>query len=137
MWLDDQKLQARYILHDRDSKFSAAFDQLFRDAGVQVVHTPRLAPDANAFVEAWIGSFKRECLNHFMCFGLGHLDHISQEYASFFNAYRPHQGLGNWTIPIARAGPVESDLSVMANDLHRIRCQRILGGLLRHYYRAA
>jgi putative transposase len=137
MWLDEEHLKARFILHDRDSKFSTAFDRLFRDAGTQVLHTPRFAPDANAFVEAWIGSFKRECLNHFMCFGLGHLDHIDQEYARFFNYHRPHQGLGNWTIPMARAGPFESDLSVTGHDLHRIRCHRMLGGLLRHYYRAA
>jgi len=78
MWLDEQQLQAEFILHDRDTKFSSAFGRLFRNAGVAPIRTPLLAPNANAFVESWIGSFKRECLNHFMCFSLGHLDHIKR-----------------------------------------------------------
>jgi putative transposase len=72
MWLEEQRLEARFLIHDRDSKFSAAFRRLFRNAGIRCLRTPPLAPDANAFAEAWIGALKRECLNHFLCFSLGH-----------------------------------------------------------------
>jgi putative transposase len=137
MWLDDHQIKARFILRDRDTKFSSGFDQVFQNASIRRLRTPLLAPDANAFAEAWIGAIKRECLNHFLCFSLGHLDHIAQEYARFFNTHRPHQGLGNRTVAQAATRPPEDCLSMGTPDRGRIHCQRFLGGLLRHYYRAA
>ena len=138
MWLDDHQIEARFLLRDRDTKFSAAFDQLFKNAGIRRLRTPLLAPDANAFAEAWIGAVKRECLNHFLCFSLGHLDHISQHYARYHNVHRPHQGLGNLTVVQAATGPPEVGALARALPLDEpVRCQRFLGGLLRHYYRAA
>jgi putative transposase len=70
MWLEEQQLQARFLIHDRDSRFSSAFRRLFRNAGIRRLRTPPLAPDANAFSEAWIGGLKGECLNYFLCFSL-------------------------------------------------------------------
>lgn len=137
MWLDDQGLKVRFLIHDRDSKFSARFRGLFKSADIRCVRTPLLAPDANAFAEAWIGAFKREALSHFLCFSLGHLDHIGQEYVRFHNKHRPHQGLDNQTIPTAAHGPPAASLSQAAPPPNCIRCQRFLGGLLRHYYRTA
>jgi putative transposase len=137
MWLDDQGLGARFLIHDRNTKFSTRFRRLFKSADIRCVRTPQLAPDANAFAEAWIGAFKREALSHFLCFSIGHLDHIGQEYVRFNNEHRPHQGLDNQTIPTAAHGPPAASLSQAAPPLHRIRCQRFLGGLLRQYYRAA
>ena len=86
---------SRFILHDRDTKFSEEFDEAFRDDGTETVKTPFQAPDANAFAESWIGNFKREVLNHFMCFGLKHLDHIAQQGVEFYNTHRPHQSKAN------------------------------------------
>ncbi len=137
MWLEDQQLEARFLIHDRDTKFSAAFRRLFSSSDIRCLRTPRLAPDANAFAEAWIGGVKRECLNHFLCFGLRHLDHIGQEYVRFFNEHRPHQGLGNRTLPDAAVGRPEELPSDPAPEIGQIRCERFLGGLLRHYYRTA
>ncbi len=140
MWFDDHGIEARFLLRDRDTKFTAAFDQLFRDGGTRIIKTPVKAPNANAYAESWVGSLKRECLNHFVCFGLGHLDHILGEYVHFFNRYRPHQGLGNQPLSIVSGG----NGNVAAARLHddpddegAVRCRRFLGGLLRHYYRAA
>lgn len=97
-----------------------------------------MARDANAFAEAWIGAIKRECLNHFLCFSLWHLDHIGQNYVLFHNTHRPHQGLENRTVEEAATGPPMRFLSTRNNGVGgRVRCQRFLGGLLRHYYRAA
>ena len=137
MWLNEQQVEARFLIHDHDSKFSAEFRRLFHNSGIRCLRTPRLAPNANAFAEAWICAIKRECLNHFLCFGLGHLDHISQSYVRYFNEHRPHQGLGNRTVPAAATGPPEKPSSVSAPRIGPIRCQRFLGGLLRHYYRVA
>jgi putative transposase len=137
MWLEEQQLEARFLIHDRDSKFSTAFRQLFRNAGVRCLRTPMLAPDANAFSEAWIGALKRENLDYFLCFSLCHLDHIAQQFVGFHNRFRPHQGLGNLTLPAAAAGPPQELVSDAAPEIGRIRCQSFLGGLLRHYYRDA
>jgi len=157
MWLDEQQLRAEFILHDRDTKFTFRFDQIFRSAGIQRIRSPRLVPEANSFAESWIGSFKRECLNHFLCFSLGHFNHIKCEYAHFHNTHRPHQGLGNLTVSEAATGPPIRALdstgspkkiaglslpnSILNNadsfELSDVRCRRFLGGLLRHYYRAA
>jgi putative transposase len=76
-------------------------------------------------------------LSHFACFGLRHLDHIVQAFAKFHNELRPHQSLGNRTFPEAATGsPVEIP-STPAPNLGRVRCTRLLGGLLRHYERVA
>lgn len=137
MWLDDQQLEARFVIHDRDNKFSNRFRGLFKVPGIQYVRTPLLAPDANAYAESWIGTLKRECLNHFMCFSLGHLNHIGQAYVRFYNEHRPHQSLGNRTLDAAVTAPSEEVPIERKPDVGRVRCQRFLGGLLRHYYRAA
>ncbi len=141
MWLDDEGIEARFLLRDRDTKFTAAFDRLFRDLGTRIVKTPVKAPNANAYAESWVGSLKRECLNYFVCFGLGHLDHILGEYIYFFNRHRPHQGLGNRPISISLGEKGDVGATARLDDYpggeSAIRCKRLLGGLLRHYYRAA
>ena len=137
MWLEDNKLEARFLVRDRDSKFSFAFDRLLYGAGIRRVRTPLLAPDANAFAESWIGSFKRGCLDHFACFSMGHLDHIAQTFVRFHNEFRPHQSLGNRTLPEAATGPPIEIPSTPAPEIGRVRCKRSLGGLLRHYSREA
>jgi putative transposase len=96
-------------------------------------HAPRGVVIANAFAESVINQFKRERLNHFICFTLAHLYHIVQTFAGYHNEYRPHQGLGNIP-PSACCHPPPA-----ARDSERgpIRCRQWLGGLLRHDYRNA
>ena len=105
-WLDENQLETRFLIHDRDTKFTFEFDRMLRSRGVRCVRSPKLAPDANAFAESWIGRFKQECLNHFLCFGLDHLAHITSEYVRFLNQPRPHQGLGIVTPEAATRGPL-------------------------------
>lgn len=133
MWAEDEGIDIRFLIHDRDTKFTEAFDGHFkRDKGGPVL-TPYGAPVANSFAESWIGSLKRECLNHFFCFSLRQLDFIVQEYASYHNEFRPHQALGNRPL-----GAGEDPLpKVTEIEMESIRCQRWLGGLLNHYYRRA
>ncbi len=97
------------------------------------VRTPYQAPIANSFVESWIGSLKRECLNTFFCFSLRQLDHIVQTYASYHNQYRPHQGLGNRPLGVPE-NPLRQTREI---DAGLIRCKHWLGGMLKHYYRQA
>ncbi len=132
MWAEDEGIDLRFLIHDRDAKFTEAFDEHFRRNDGGVVKTPYQAPIANSFAESWIGSLKRECLNHFFCFSLQQMDHIVQTYACYHNEYRPHQGLGNRPPGVSRDPP-----ELPENDHGPILCRRWLGGLLKHYYRKA
>jgi putative transposase len=133
MWADEEGIDIRFLLHDHDTKFTAFFDEFFRRDDGGPVLTPIAAPIANCFIESWIGSLKRECLNHFFCFHLRQLDYITQNYVTYHNEYRPHQGLGNRP-PIACDVPLSDNDD---NDIKQIQCQTWLGGLLKHYYRSA
>ena len=131
MWAEDEGIDIRFLIHDRDTKFTAGFDEYFdRDDG-GVAKTPPGAPIANCFIESWIGSHKRECLNHFFCFSLRQLDHIVQTYSMYHNSFRPHQGLGNRLPGSGVDPPVDSDVP------QNVQRQTWLGGLLSHYYRQA
>jgi len=133
MWADEEGIDLRFLIHDRDTKFTEAFDEHFkRDRGGPVL-TPYGAPVANCFAESWIGSLKRECLNHFFCFSLGLLDYIVQTYADYYNRFRPHQGLGNRP-PGVRDAPPSQELAAGARAIRR---RTWLGGLLTHYERKA
>ncbi len=123
----DGVLAARYLIHDRDSKFVPGFDAVFQSEGVEIVRTPYRAPTANAVAERWIGSVRRECLDHLLIVSAAHLRHVLTAYIAHYNEARPHQGLGQRTpvaqVPRGWPGP--------------IRRRDRLGGLLREYEREA
>ncbi|MEM9109984.1 MAG: integrase core domain-containing protein [Planctomycetota bacterium] len=87
-----------------------------------------MAPSANAFVESWVASIKRECLSHFVCFSRSHLDHIAGVYFRFYNEHRPHQGLGNRTLSFEREEEQLAEMNHLAS-IGSIGCQSELGGL--------
>jgi len=133
MWAEDEGINLRFLIHDRDSKFSEAFDEHFRRDDGGPVRTPPGAPIANCYAESWIGSLKRECLNHFFCFNLKLVDHIVQTYADYHNKFRPHQGLGNRPPGASRAPWPMSKVP----DPPSVESRSWLGGLLKHYERRA
>jgi len=132
IWAEEEGIDIRFLIHDRDAKFSETFDAHFRRDDGGIVKTPVQAPIANCYAESWIGSLKRECLNHFFCFSLRQLDYIVQIYASYYNEYRPHQGLGNRLLGVWREKPKNQRVNPGP-----ILCKSWLGGLLKHYYRKA
>lgn len=83
----------KFLLRDNDGKFTGAFDSVALSAGIGVIRTPVLAPKANAFVERFVGSLRRDCLDHVLVLSDGHLQRVLDEYRSYFNASRPHQGI--------------------------------------------
>ncbi|QDS99305.1 integrase core domain-containing protein [Adhaeretor mobilis] len=88
---EEASLPVRYLVRDKDYKFSRRFDEVFEQADVAVEPTSPRSPNQNAFVERWIGSIKGECLNRFFAFGLKHLDYLVEEYVRYYNDLRPHQ----------------------------------------------
>ena len=134
MDLDDRSQRPRFVIHDRDTKFSRAFDNIFRGEGIEIVRTPFRAPNANSYAERWVGSVRRECLDRLLIFGRRQLQHVLGVYARHFNEQRPHRALdlrppdrgsGTDRIPMASLHP----LQVSRRDL--------LGGLIHEYEAAA
>jgi transposase InsO family protein len=119
----------QYLIHDRDSKYCAAFQWLTDDAGVKRIPLPPHSPNLNAYAERWVRSVKEEVLSRLILFGEHSLRHTLTEYIVYYHAERPHQGKGNMMLvtlqdqPAERTGPLQ--------------CRERLGGLLKYYYGAA
>ena len=119
----------QYLIHDRDAKFCASFQQLLDGAGVKRLPLPPRSPNLNAIAERWVRSVKSEALSQIILFGERSLRHVVSEYVTHYHTERCHQGLGN-VIPFpARQA---------ANDHEGpIGCSERLGGLLKYYERQA
>jgi putative transposase len=131
-FFEQQPEKPRYLIRDLDGKFTTEFDAQLEGAGMEIVRVGPRAPNLNAFSERWLGSIRRECLDHFIVFGEAHLRYLTEEYVEFRNTVRPHQGVGNK--PLGWSDTFESDESVPRDE---VICDERLGGVLRHYRRAA
>lgn len=129
MDLGESARRVKFLLRDRDSTFAAAFDEVFAGNGTRVIKTPARSPRANSFAERFVGTPRRECLDHLLILGEQHLREVLSEYARHHNGHRPHQGLQQRS-PQRRAGRV-IDLTA------RIEPRRVAGGLISEYHRAA
>jgi putative transposase len=121
----------RFLIHDRDSKFTAAFDEVFRSEGIRTIRTPVRAPRANAFIERWIGTVRRECLDRILIVNRRHLERVLPLYIRHYNEHRPHRSLHQQ--PPLEEPPRRLE-TVVALD--RVRRRDVLGGLI-HEYKAA
>jgi len=83
----------RFLIHDRDSKFTAGFDEVFRSDGIRAIQTPVRAPRANAFIERWIGTLRRECLDRILIVNRRQLERLLPAYIRDYNEHRPHRSL--------------------------------------------
>jgi len=81
------------LIRDRDKKFSAAFDEFFHANHVQVKPIPFRSPNLNPYAEGWVGTIKRECVDHFIVFGERHLRYLVREYLDYYNSERAHPTL--------------------------------------------
>jgi putative transposase len=131
MYLDEQGLSLQYLIHDLDSKFTQKFDAIIESEGAEVVAVGPRAPNLNAYAERFVLSIKSECLDQFVFFGEKHLRYVIKEYLAYYHEERPHQGVGN--VPLS--GQVEEPVAVVR--LEDVVCRERLGGLLKHYSRAA
>ncbi len=84
----------KFIIRDNDRKFGSAFDRVAKGTGIEVLKIPYRAPQANAICERFLGSVRRECLDHLLIFTEGQLFRVIREYVTYFNHARPHQGIG-------------------------------------------
>jgi putative transposase len=116
----------RYLIRDNDSKYGASFGRVALGTEIEVLKTPYRAPRANAVCERFLGSLRRECLDHFVLLGERHLYRVVKEYVGYFNGIRPHQGIEQ-RIP---CGPAHLDEPPITG---RVASRPVLGGLHHEY----
>jgi putative transposase len=121
-------LGKRYLLHDRDTKFTQAFDGLLKASGVEPVVLPPRSPNLNAHCERFVRSIKEEALARMVMLGERSLYHVIQQYLAHYHTERNHQGLDNHLIT--------PEATVGCQTGHVVRRER-LGGLLSYYHREA
>lgn len=119
----------RFLIHDRDTKFSHDFDEIFRTEGIKVIRTPIRAPNANAHAERWIRTLRADCLDRILILGRRHLVHVLRVYRRHYNEHRPHRALH--LLPPNGRDPTLPNAA--AADVRR---RDLLGGLI-HEYEAA
>jgi putative transposase len=134
MDLGERMDSLQFLIRDRDTKFTAAFDEVFRTAGVRVIKTPPQAPRANAICERLVGTLRREVFDQLLIFNERHLLKILTEYTGHYNDHRPHQSRDQRppTVEEVVMRPI-TDLA----DVRSVRRQSILSGLINQYHRAA
>ena len=123
-----EKRPFRFLVHDRDTKFSRAFDEIFRTEGIKVVRTPIQAPNANAHAERWVRTLRADCLDRILILGRRHLDKVVRAFRRHYNEHGPHRALG--LVPPNGRGPTT------LNPPARLRRRHLLAGLI-HEYEAA
>jgi transposase InsO family protein len=119
----------KFLVRDRDSKFTAAFDEVLADNGVRIIKTPVRSPRANSFAERYVGTLRRECLDHLLIYGEQHLRQVLAAYARHYNEHRPHQSREQRP-PLHEPGQA---VDVTA----RIKRTHVVQGLISEYRRAA
>ena len=130
--LDDADVRPRFLVRDRDSKFTRDFEEVFRSEGMRVIKAPVRAPKARARAERWVGSVRRECLDRLLIVGRRHLQHVLAAYIAHYNEHRSHSALEQRP-PLHRSPPDGEQPLAEVIDLDRVRRRDLLGGLIHEY----
>jgi putative transposase len=120
--------ELRFLIRDRDTKFTVGFDTVFRSEHIESLRTPVRAPVANAYAERWIGTVRRECIDRILILGPGHLQRVLDAYVAHCNQHRPHRSL-------QQRPPIPARIPPRAPT--RVQRGQILGGLINQYRHAA
>ena len=120
----------RFLIRDRDQKFSESFDRVFESEGIEIVRTPFRAPQANGVAERFVRTVRAECLDWLLILNGQHLEQVVRVFIDHYNGHRPHRGLALAPPAPVRLPPGEwSDACVLRRDR--------LGGAIHEYTLAA
>jgi putative transposase len=136
MSLDEEDVRPRFLVRDRDSKFTRDFDAVFRSDGMRVIKAPVRAPKARAHAERWVGTVRRECLDRILIVGRRHLQRVLAVHVAHYNEHRPHRALEQRP-PLRTSPPGHEQPIAEVIDLDRVRRRDLLGGLIHEYQLAA
>jgi transposase InsO family protein len=130
--LSERVAPIRFLIRDRDSKFSRAFDDVFRSEAVRIIRTPFRTPNANAFAERWVGTVRRDCLDWILVVNRRQLEHVLRVYIDHYNRHRPQRALD--LKPPTPGRPLRLISTQPPGRIHR---RDRLGGLIHEYAAAA
>jgi putative transposase len=130
MDLDDANRGFRFLIRDRDNKFTAAFDAVFTAIDVRIIKTPVRAPRANAIAERFVGTTRRELLDHLLIINQRHAAAVLHEFERHYNGHRPHRTLD-------QAAPLRPLPQRTTSDPNTVQRRDRLGGLLHEYQQVA
>jgi len=123
----------RFLIYDRDTKFTLSFDTVFESERIKIIKTPARAPVANSYAERWIGTVRREGLDRILILSAGHLARVLDQYVEHYNHHRPHRSLDQ--LPPKPRATAAILGNVQATE--RVRRRALLGGLINEYRTAA
>ncbi|MET8809271.1 integrase core domain-containing protein [Streptomyces sp. NPDC004546] len=132
--LEDADCRARFMIRNRDGKFSALFDAILADAGIEVILSGVQMPRTNSIMERWIQTCRRELLDRTLIWNQRHLLHTLREFEQFYNSHRPHQGIANVRSFTPLPTPITAPGQVARLGIRR---RDRLGGILHEYEHAA
>jgi putative transposase len=119
----------RFLIRDRDTKFTASFDEVFTSEHTEIIKTPVRSPRANAVAERFVGTIRRECLDRLLVLGRRHLQVVLPEYVDHYNGHRPHRSLDQR----CPSGVTETTVPITDPNPACIRRTNVLGGLIHEY----
>jgi putative transposase len=122
----------RFLVRDRDTKFTASFDEVFQSERIRIIRTPIRAPRANALAERFVGTVRRECLDRMLIVHRRQLEAVLAEYVQHYNTHRPHRSLDQ-TSPLSVLPATPTSYP----DARHLRRSDRLGGLIHEYKLAA
>jgi putative transposase len=130
MGLDDRITSFRFLIRDRDTKFTASFDTVFRSQHITIIKTPPRTPRANCYAERFVRTVRSECTDRILIYNQAHATKILSTYARHYNTHRPHQSRD-------QRAPNDDHRTAALPVPRSIRRHRVLGGMINEYHPAA